>query len=271
VAQDVEGIGEGGGVRHGGPRGDEVEGVADDVREDHRRHLGRGGHPGQAPPLDLLDVLADGVDLVDCRPRAEQGLGQALVIGQADLGLGEHHQGRSPAGDEADHQVLLPRALEQLDDLAGAGEGALVWEGVAGLAQPDPFGLVGVAVLDVDQAPVDAVAQHRLDRSGHRRARLACPDDEYAPVAPEVVAPPADRQGVALEPEGVPHRLGGVDRPQGGADDPPGQVPSRRRGRRHLAHRVVLPPIAHYVSIASSLKEGQHDGSTRHALHGAVG
>ena len=51
AAQDVQGVGEGGGVRHGGAGGDEVQGIADHVREDQGGHLGRGGRaaPGARP------------------------------------------------------------------------------------------------------------------------------------------------------------------------------------------------------------------------------
>ena len=66
------GIGERAGVGHGRAGADHVERAADHIGENKRDHAGRVRQPRQPAALDLIEVLAQRVDLVDIRPAAQQ-------------------------------------------------------------------------------------------------------------------------------------------------------------------------------------------------------
>ena len=98
-------------VRRGGSRADDVQVVADDVREQQRLDRRRRGQPRQLPSLDAGNVLADGVDLVDVGAACQQQAGDGLLLFERDARSGQRQQRRRAARDEADHQVVRLRLL----------------------------------------------------------------------------------------------------------------------------------------------------------------
>ena len=125
------GIGERAGVGHGRAGADHIERVADHVGENQRDHAGRVRQPRQPAALDLIEVLAQRVDLVDIRPAAQQDARERLKLGQADPFGRQRQQRRAAAGDQRNHQVALGRLLQQLRDLPRARHAALVGDGMA--------------------------------------------------------------------------------------------------------------------------------------------
>jgi hypothetical protein len=80
--QDLISIGVGRWIGYGRAGGDHIQRVADHVRQDQR---GQGGlpHPaGDLAPFELLEMLAQGIDLVHRGAAGQQGGGERLQFGE---------------------------------------------------------------------------------------------------------------------------------------------------------------------------------------------
>ena len=75
---------------------------------------GRVRQPRQPAAFDLVEVLAQRVDLVDIRAAAQQGARERLHLGQADPVGRQRQQRRAAARDQRDHQVALGRLLQRV-------------------------------------------------------------------------------------------------------------------------------------------------------------
>ena len=73
-AQDLPGVAEGCGVGRGGTGGDDIEVVADDIREDQGNGPAGVDDPGQTASLDPGEVFPDGVQFMDSGAGAEKNL-----------------------------------------------------------------------------------------------------------------------------------------------------------------------------------------------------
>ena len=167
-----------GGVGKGGPRGNGVEGVADDVREAQRDHPGREGLAGEVPALHAREMLADGVDFVDGGAAGEQQLRGLLLFGQRDSGRRGGHEGRASPREQTDDQGVFVQVVEQGEHALGAGYSGFVGEGMAALGGSDMAEGKAVVVLGVDGAGRDVVAQNFLHGRGHGRGGLAGSHDD---------------------------------------------------------------------------------------------
>ena len=86
--QHVPGVLVGGGVGAGGSGGDNIQGVADDVGEYEGGGTGWVRQAGYIAGFRLLQVLAQGIDLLMSRPTAQQQGGQALQVVQGQAWRG---------------------------------------------------------------------------------------------------------------------------------------------------------------------------------------
>ena len=97
-------------------------------------------------------MLAQGVDLVDARPTAQQQGGQALQVFQGQAGGRRGEQGRPAAGDQEEDQVSFAGISQQVHDLPGGAHAALIRDGVPGGEDLHTRQVSLVAVLDQDDA-----------------------------------------------------------------------------------------------------------------------
>ena len=114
-------------------------------------------------------MFAQAVDLIDAGTTGQKIAGQRLQVRQGNiLGRGAQ-QCRTTAGDQADHQILRTKTLQQVHDTAGGSHPALVRQRMSRLANFDAGeGLRrGMTVLDNHQPGIDTVAEHFENSPGH--------------------------------------------------------------------------------------------------------
>jgi hypothetical protein len=114
------------GERTSGSTGNEINGVAYNVREDKSNDLGRISDFGEAAGLDFRQLLPDAVELPDARPRVLQLQAKLALVGAAQGLLREGEEGRTPARYKDDEGVALVEALGKGDDLLRVGDRGLV-------------------------------------------------------------------------------------------------------------------------------------------------
>ena len=186
--EDGQGVGVGARVRRGGPGGDDVERVADDVREREREHCGWPRRPRQQAALEARDVLAHGIQLVDGGAGGKEQARETLLLFERDRRRRRWCQRRAAAGDEKDDQIVCRGRLRQRQQPSRGGDAARVRHRMAGLGDLDPRRRHPVAVLHDDEPVADAGTEQRLDGGRNRPAGLARAEPEHAAHAVEVDA-----------------------------------------------------------------------------------
>ena len=138
--QNGQRIGAGGRVRHGGAAGDHRRVVARHVADRERDHARRRAGRRQAPALDAREVLAHAVHLANVRAAVEQGAVDALLVFQRHPVTRQGQQGRAPARDQAQHQVVLRQPLGQVQNALRRRQPGRIGHGVRGLHHLDALG-----------------------------------------------------------------------------------------------------------------------------------
>src|SRR2546426_8464035 len=96
-------------------RGDDVDGVADDVGEREGDH-GRGPRRArEEPALEAREVLADCVQLADRGASRQEEASHVLLLLERDGRRRRGRERRAAAGDKNEHEVVLARPAGQLE------------------------------------------------------------------------------------------------------------------------------------------------------------
>ena len=135
--QGGERVGTGAGIGHGGAAGDDRGVVARHIADAQRHHARRRAGRSQAPALDAREVLAHAVHLADGGTAGQQGLVDALLIGQRQAFAGQREQRRAAARDQAQHQVAGAQPLGQRQHALGGGLAGGIGHGVGSLGDFD--------------------------------------------------------------------------------------------------------------------------------------
>ena len=224
AAQDRRRVGRGGVV--GDARiGDRVERVAGDVGDRQVDQPRRRDGEGEPAPLESRDLLADGVDLRDRQPGAEQQPVQVALVLEADADRRQAGQRRASAREAGDHDVALADRTGLLEKDERGGDAALVGDRVGGLDDLDPQRLRrGAAVPDHDRAAMQPLAEDPLEGERDLQARLAGAEDDHLPVRVEPVAAPVDDQLVSLDRDHTLDRETGIAGGEACLGDPDGEL-----------------------------------------------
>ena len=231
----VQAVAKGGGVGVRGARSDGVEPVADNVGDHQRHHRSRPGQASQLAALYPGQMLAHGVHLVDGGAAFQQEPSGGLLLLQGDaLGRGRHEGGAAP-GEQAQNQGTLVQPLEQVEHGQGAGHAGLVGDGVAALGRGEALQGQRVAVLGVDGAGADGVAEDLFRGDGHGGGGLARAQDHQAGHLVQRQGQVADLQLAAGHGESATNTGGRVGGPDGCFEDAQGvgAADGRRVGGRH--------------------------------------
>ena len=203
--------------------GDHVERVAEDVAEHNTEDLRRRAPQREPAPLDPTQSLADGVDLDDVRPAAEQLPGDLLQLGGLDQRLLK--QRAPPAREQKQYCVLCGKPLHQRKGRGGAGKAVLIRYRVAPLKAAHSGDLAPDMAVFGHHHPAVHPAEGLDRRPGHLPGRLAGRDQQCS-TAPG-----------RKFPQRPPHRLVRQHRPQALPDDPVCVLPQLLF---HISH-LLLP------------------------------
>jgi hypothetical protein len=223
--QDAEGVGIGRFVGRGGPGGDDVQRIADDVGQEERVHRRPAGGPGELAALEYRAVLPHRVELIDGGARPEKEAGERLLLLQRDGRRRRGGERRAAARDQDQQQVVGACGSGEVVDGAGGRRPARVGHRVAGLEQPHPARRGKMAVLDGDDAVDDPVAQHLLGRCGHRARGLPGADHQHSAVGWHDA--PAGWKGETRE--STLDERAHIPGPERGIEDRAGRLPKRHR------------------------------------------
>ena len=169
-------------VGHRRAGGDHREIVARHVGNDQADDAGGRGGDREAAALDRRQMLAHAIHLADMRAAAQQRAIDRLLVGERDVAGGQREQRRAAAGDEAEHEIVRPEALDEFEDRARRPSGPAA-SGTGWLASTTLMRLRrrAMAVARDDEA-LERAAPMRLDGGGHRGGGLAGADDDRAPL-----------------------------------------------------------------------------------------
>jgi hypothetical protein len=145
--------------------------------------------------LEAREVLADGVQLADGRAGRQEQARDLLLLRERDGRRRSRRQGRPPARDEEEHEVVFAGAARQLEQARGRGDPARVRHGVAGLGELDPWNRHRATILHDDEAARDPVPHRLLGGGRHGGARLAAAEDKDTPATGIEAQVTADQRG----------------------------------------------------------------------------
>ena len=174
-------------VRHGGSGGDDARIVAGHVgdRQGDQPRLAAG--MGEAPALDLRQMLAHAVDLADAGAAAQHRLRHGLLVGKRNALGRQQPVGRAATGNQRQHEVVRPGRFGERDHLRRRRQPVFVGQRMPGLDHRDRPGVERIAVAG-DRDAGEPVGGHVMrlrvmgDRGGgHRGGSLAGGEDDDAP------------------------------------------------------------------------------------------
>ena len=152
-------------IRRGRAGGDHIQRVAQNVREDHRLHLGRRAPLGKPAALDRGKTLADRVHLHDSRATGQKLLGDVLQLFSRDQRL--FKQGASAAGEQEQHRVGFQQVLRHVQSRLRGQKAVLIGNRVTGLIAAHPFQRIHHMVILCNHHAV----LHRHIQTFHGRGR----------------------------------------------------------------------------------------------------
>jgi hypothetical protein len=172
LTQDLESIGKSGLIGRRWTRADDVEIVADYVREQQCFHLRGRGQARELPTFDARKVLAHAIEFVDGGPASQQKLRSGLLFCQRD-GFGrQRQQRRTSAGDEAKYEVAFAGLSGDFGDPRRALYARLIGQRMPAGIELDASQFRGASVLHVHQARGNPAPQHTFGGERHRGAGL---------------------------------------------------------------------------------------------------
>jgi hypothetical protein len=149
------------------------------VRDDEGRDPRRGGQRREPTALDGGKFLADGVHHADRRAGDEERAVQRLLIREIHAWAGCGEQGRAPAGDQRDDEIVGGQAADGLDQPARGDLASGVGHRMGGLQYFDALTGDGITVAGDDDARKRAVPGG-LEGPRHLRRGLAGADNDSA-------------------------------------------------------------------------------------------
>ena len=152
-------------------------------------------------------------------PEASRSLVTACFSSSVTGGAGLGIRAEAPPEIRQMTRSLGSRCLGDGRDALGAANTRLVRHRMAAFVQFDAPQPGAVAVLDVDEAGVNAAAEQALDGLRHGRAGLARADHEDLPERTQPVGALPGREPAAGDPHVSQNRLGGIGCFERGAED----------------------------------------------------
>jgi hypothetical protein len=105
-SQDGQRVGTSRRVGNRRPRGNDVERIADNVRNDQGQRMPRAAGPRQVASLDARQPLADGIQFIDRRPRAHQETSHGLLVGESQSCNRRRKESTPSPGNQDQAQII---------------------------------------------------------------------------------------------------------------------------------------------------------------------
>ena len=130
--QNLQGICTAGGVWHCGATGNDGGVIARHIANGQGKHLRRRTSSRQTAAFDARQMLSNAIHFTDVGATFEQGLIDGLFFCQAQTVRRQGQQSRTPARNEAQHQIILRQTLRERQNFFGSGQTCGIRHGVRG-------------------------------------------------------------------------------------------------------------------------------------------